>query len=86
MSDQEPHDQDDDQDGAAPLIWTVHVDPEHYSARYVAIPAAPDHTSRKLPVALMSDTLDGLRAMLPPGLTRLERHPLDDATVVESWR
>lgn len=30
-------------------------------------------------------TLEDARKLVPPGLTRFERHPSDDAVIVESW-
>lgn len=32
-----------------------------------------------------ADTLEDLRAKLPLGLTRLDRSPLDDPVIVETW-
>ena len=32
-----------------------------------------------------ADTLDALRALLPPGLICLPRHPADDPVIVEVW-
>lgn len=30
-------------------------------------------------------TIEAIRAMLPPGLARLDRHPSDDPVIVEVW-
>ena len=38
-----------------------------------------------LPGALVADTLEALVAMMPPGLTRWPRAPIDAPGVVETW-
>lgn len=66
------------------LVWTIYEKPSDHPAFFVARP----HSSRRgAPVAfvLLAPTLDGVRELLPPGLTRLPRDPTDDPVIVESW-
>jgi hypothetical protein len=35
--------------------------------------------------ARFADTLEGVRAHLPPGLVLLSRHPNDDPAIYETW-
>jgi len=41
----------------------------------------PEHTR----FVLLRDTLQDIRDALPPGLTRMNRDPNDDANIVEVW-
>ena len=51
--------------------------PGEFAARLV--------TDAPTPYVLLSDTLTGLRAQLPTGLTRTDRQPADPPEVVEVW-
>ena len=62
---------------ASVVLWDPPAYPERYAARLATSAASP-----YLPLA---DTLAGIRAMLPPGLLRLERMPSDPPEVVEIW-
>jgi hypothetical protein len=67
-------------------IWTVYDHPRDFPDCFVA--------RRSLSSAggiFMTDevvtaaTLEELRALLPPGLYRIDRDPLDDPVIVEVW-
>jgi hypothetical protein len=68
-------------------IWTVYRHPadfpEHFVGRRHEVT-----TGGGLAVTadiLVADTLDGVRAQLPPGLHRVVRQPGDRPSIVESW-
>jgi hypothetical protein len=63
----------------AAVAWAVFWDLPAYPKRYAARLA----TSSPWPYLLLADTLDGVRAILPPGLVRSERMPADPPEVVE---
>lgn len=71
---------------AAVHIWTVYRNPADYPGLYVARHSAADrdglHTG---PVVAVGTSLEQVRAALPPGLVRLDRHPTDDPVIVEVW-
>jgi hypothetical protein len=46
---------------------------------------ADQHGGERLPGELVADTLEELRAMLPPGLTRWERSSVMSREVLEVW-
>lgn len=68
------------------LAWAVsNADLEH-SGRFTGRAHTADHHGGQyLPGALVADTLDELRAMLPTGLTWHGRTSLDPPEVVEVW-
>jgi hypothetical protein len=61
------------------VLWDLPAYPERYAARLVTSGQAA------WPYLMLADTLVGIRAMLPPGLTRSERMPVDPPEVVEIW-
>lgn len=63
-------------------IWTVYDHPRDFPGAFVARLSILDKPTAKL---LHSDTLEGLRAQLPNGLTCLQRSPSDDPVIVECW-
>lgn len=64
-------------------IWTVTENPSDFPGKFVArrteVGAGPtdDHH--------VAETLDEVRAMLPPDLIRMTRVPADDSVIVEVW-
>jgi hypothetical protein len=68
------------------LAWVVtNADLEH-PGRFVARAHTADHQGgRYLPGALVDDTLEELRAILPTGLGRRDRTSLDPPDVLEVW-
>jgi hypothetical protein len=59
------------------VLWDLPAYPERYAARLA--------TNGTAPYLLLADTLDGIREMLPPGLVRSGRMPVDPPEVVEIW-
>jgi hypothetical protein len=71
-------------------IWTVYDHPTDYPDRfvarmYVAGPIDGNHGTAATTVVLFGNTLDEVRAMLPPGVVRMDRYPGDDPKIVETW-
>src|SRR4051812_17540940 len=65
------------------LMWFVSYE---HSGKFIARAHTADpHGGKWLPGVLAADTLDTLRAMLPPGLTRRERTSVMSAEVLEVW-
>jgi hypothetical protein len=61
------------------VMWDLPAHPNRYAARLVTSGQAA------WPYLLLADTLAGIQAMLPPGLVRSERMPVDPPEVVEIW-
>jgi hypothetical protein len=59
------------------VLWDLPAHPNRYAARLVTSGQAA------WPYLLLADTLAGIQAMLPPGLVRPERMPVDPPEVVE---
>jgi len=72
--------------GAVLAVWVIYDHPldmpEHIVARRHDVlddgPLATDHV-------LVGDTLDAVRAQLPPGLARIPRDRKDEPHIVEVW-
>jgi hypothetical protein len=64
------------------LVWTVYGSPD----KFVARPCMTVGGTTPMPVHLEAPTLEELRALLPPGLTRADRLPDDPPVVVETWQ
>lgn len=68
------------------LIWFVTATDLEHPGRLTARAHVADHYGgTTLPGALVADTLDRLRAMLPAGLTRHDRTSVLPPDVIESW-
>lgn len=68
------------------LAWVVtNADLEHPGKFTARAHTADHHGGRYLPGALVADTLEKLRAMLPAGLKRHGRTSVDPPDVVEVW-
>ena len=67
-------------------IWTVYQSPDDYPGKFVArrFDIRPGE-SRPTQDYLIAETLESLRLQMPPGLTRVPRHPNDLPTIVEVW-
>lgn len=67
--------------------WTVYDHPLDYPSGYVARRwiANRDGTVTPTRDVLLDPNLASLRAMLPPGLARIERMPEDDPVIIEVW-
>jgi hypothetical protein len=66
------------------LIWTICAHPKDFPKSFVARPHSTKY-NKALDYYLLDETLEGLRAKLPTGLTRIERAPQDDPVIVETW-
>ena len=71
-------------------MWTIYDHPRDYPDSWVARRWEVGGKTRvPAPIAtsdmFVADTLEELRALLPPGLVCLNRLPLDDAKVKEVW-
>jgi hypothetical protein len=67
-------------------MWTIYDHPrdmpEHWVARRWEVSGTGGVAT---PEVLTADTLEALRAQLPPDLCRMPRQPGDDPTIVEVW-
>ena len=61
------------------VMWDLPAHPNRYAARLVTSGQAA------WPYLLLANTLAGIQAMLPPGLVRSGRMPVDPPDVVEIW-
>ena len=64
-------------------IWTIYQSPSDYPDRWVLrafdVPGGPRQE------CVVCDTLDQVRACVPPGLFRLSRMPNDEPQIYETW-
>lgn len=66
-------------------MWTIYFSPKDAPGRYVVrrwhigVGVATAHEAH------ISETLEGVRGVVPPGMYRLERHADDDPVIVEVW-
>lgn len=68
------------------LLWFVTNADLEYPGRLVARAHTADHQGGAyLPGALIADSLDKLRALLPKGLTRRDRTSMLPPDVLETW-
>lgn len=63
-------------------LWTIYARPTDYPQSFVARRFQLDKPTNEV---IVRDTLEEVRAALPPGLHRMERHPSDDPVIVEVW-
>jgi hypothetical protein len=66
------------------VLWTCYKFPKDYPTKFVARPSL---ARRQLVFhgVVMADDIDGLRDMLPRGLTCLGKNPGDDKKIIEVW-
>jgi hypothetical protein len=62
-------------------VWIVMQDQPAYPGKLIARLATMDPT----PYVMVTDTLDEIRAALPPGMYRSYRSPADPVGLVELW-
>lgn len=69
------------------VMWTVTWNPSDYPNKVVARPRyIGAGTIFPLNVVLVTDSFHTLHdELLPPGLTKVERHSTDDPVIVEVW-
>lgn len=67
-------------------IWTVYDHPTDHPHAFIArlwiVRQGREYATNQL---IEADTLDALRAKLPPGLYRMPRDVGDDPVIVETW-
>ena len=61
------------------VLWDLPAYPGRYAARLLTSSQSP------CPYLLLADTLAGIQEMLPAGLVRSERMPVDPPGVIEIW-
>ncbi len=68
------------------IIWTIYALPNDFPTQWIARPYRVErgHTQAEQHY-LAADSLEALRAPLPPGLVRLDRMAGDDPVIVEVW-
>jgi len=67
-------------------VWFVFQPAPAHPGRVTARAHSMDnHGGVWLPGVLVADTLEELRTMIPAGLTRRDRVPVDPEGVVETW-
>lgn len=67
-------------------LWTVYWNPSDYPGKYVlrGWDVGFDQSGPRQE-CVVSDSLEEVRAALPPGLARLAPSEVDDRTIVEVW-
>lgn len=63
-------------------LWTIFDSPQDFPGLFVARRFNYDQPTDDIRLAT---TLGTIRAAIPQGLYRLERNPLDERRIVESW-
>jgi hypothetical protein len=72
-------------------VWTIFHDPMDHPGKWVLrgfdVLRVPDVGGQITPQqgAFVADSLEGVRAGLPPGVTCLGRQEQDDPKIYESW-
>lgn len=76
----------DETDTASLTMWVITANPSDFPGQFVARQWMI-HSNRSTPTSEhhVADTLDAVRAMLPPFLTMLPADPRDDRVIVETW-
>lgn len=79
----QPEEPEEQPQGKPWSLWTVTEGDDGYTATLIAFDGSgkAKHTG----VKLENEDLEELRSMLPPGLSKLERLPTDEPSIVESW-
>lgn len=70
-------------------VWTIYLNPKEYPGRFVAraFLIAPGTGFAPTPVdsPLVADTLEEIRALLPPGLLLYQRQQAAGSCIIEEW-
>src|SRR3954447_7044433 len=78
--------QDDTRERDVSLMWFVMLSDLEHPGKFIARAHTADPDGGTwLPGALIASTLEGLRTMLPCGLTRRERTSVMARKVIETW-
>lgn len=67
------------------VIWTIYLNPLDAPGKFVLRPWTIRDGKPVPGEARIYEDLDEARAQVPPGLSRLDRNPVDEPQVVESW-
>lgn len=62
--------------------WTIYDHPRDYPNGFIARKSIDNKPTFE---TKLGSSLESVRKQLPPGLTRFERDPSDDAVIVETW-
>jgi hypothetical protein len=67
-------------------IWVIYQNPKDHPGKWVLRPqyATPQGIVAD-PGCAVGNTLEDVRACLPPGLVKLTRHVDDDPVIYETW-
>lgn len=68
-------------------MWVIYDHPRDYPRNYVARKWRYDtNPPTATPDLIVSPSIERLREMMvDAGYTRIERHPIDDAVILETW-
>ena len=64
-------------------IWTIYKHPRDYPTKWVL--RADDVPGGRRDFIALADTLEEIRAEVPPFLHRMPRNPADDPVIYETW-
>jgi hypothetical protein len=67
------------------LIWRIYANAGDQTAAFVARPHSAFHDGKPMDFLLEAETLQEIRALLPPGLRYIPRSPEDAPVIVETW-
>jgi len=69
------------------ILWTIYQRPKDYPKGYVVRRhyAMADGSVKYDTKAWVADTLEEIRAGLPPGLRNIGRHDSDNPAILEVW-
>ncbi len=72
--------------GGTLMMWFITLtDPAHPGRAVAYVMVATTSGGFRLPGELVADTIEEVRAMLPPGLIRHDRSTYDPVGTVEAW-
>lgn len=68
-------------------MFVIYQNPRDYPGKYVvrAWDIGSATISPEMEPRHVSDSIEGARDSLPPGLMKLDRAPFDDEVIVETW-
>ena len=66
----------------AVIIWVIYDHPIDYPTGYIARKFLNDKPTAEV---LTADGIHEMRQKIPKGFVRIDRHPTDDSSIVESW-
>jgi hypothetical protein len=67
-------------------VWVIYRQPRDFPEHFVVAETIRSRSGDyPRPVGCLCETLDEAREQIPPGLTRMNRHDLDDPVIVEVW-